>query len=72
MSDYAGTDVSKFKRQFRESSGWPNVQEEIDNRRAIAKANAKEAAMKAAGAKLAEEVKRGPGRPPKSSNEETT
>ena len=66
MSDYAGTDVNKFKRQFRESSGWPNVQAEIDERKGIAKAEAKEKAMLEAGAKL----KRGPGRPPNSSRED--
>lgn len=68
--DYSKMETGKFKRQFRESSGWPNVQHEIDERRGIAKANAKEAAMKEAGAKLAEAAKRGPGRPPKASYED--
>lgn len=66
MSDYAGMEVGKFKRKFRESSGWPNVQAEIDERKGIAQANAKEKAMLEAGARL----KRGPGRPPKSTGDE--
>ena len=59
--------VSEFKRKYRASSGWPNVQEEIDARKGIAEAEAKEKRMLQAGASLA---KRGPGRPPKSSYEE--
>lgn len=68
MSDKEPRDMSanEFKRVFRESSGWPNVQREVEERRAISKANAKEKAMLEAGAALA---KRGPGRPPKVSTD---
>jgi len=64
MSDKQPHEMSagEFKRKFRMSSGWPNVQREVEDRAAIAEANAKEKAMLEAGAKL---VKRGPGRPPK-------
>lgn len=42
--------VAQFKKRYRESSGWPNVQDAIDDRKAQAETPAK----------------RGPGRPPKS------
>ena len=57
--------ATKFKNRYRESSGWPNVQREIEDRREQAKEAKREAAMLAAGA----QVKRGPGRPPKSESE---
>jgi len=59
--------ANEWKRRYRAGSGFPNVQEAHE----LQQREKREAAMKEAGAKLAESAKRGPGRPPKSSYEET-
>jgi len=63
MSDTVGMNVNEFKRKFRASSGWPNVQRAVEERQQAAKDNKREQEMLKAGAQVA---RRGPGRPPKS------
>jgi hypothetical protein len=54
--------ATQFKNRYRMSSGWPNVQREVEARQEQAKEDKREAEMLKAGA----QIKRGPGRPPKS------
>ena len=53
--------TNQFKHRYRMSSGWPNVQREVEGRKEQEKQAKREAEMLEAGAR----IKRGPGRPPK-------
>ena len=65
-SDHTGMSANEFKRRYRMSSGWPNVQREVEARQNADKESKREKDMLEAGAAI---TRRGPGRPPKGSDE---